>query len=310
MVKQQKFMTYLLIMIALVLLNSSKGKIPTFPAQSEEKIQYNEWLASPHARSMDTPEERERMNKTGCAHCHTAQGYWEVILEGKESSAPYEDVTGLSCIACHHTGNEPSKVGGLRVKEIKHVCTGCHDLIVESNADNLSWCPQGSILQGEGGAEFEGKDYPAGVHSMLDKNCVTCHMAPKPGGPDEAMPGGHTFRVITKGETPRQLNRNGCIQCHDWISLDWVELKQAEFKNLLEILADLLPKKSSSMENTQGHEPKFPKDPSLSKTEAMASFNYWMAVKDGTFGVHNPVYLKKLLEDSIESLKGGTHDEK
>jgi len=301
--KQQKFMIYVLLLILLVCLNSSKSKTPASPAQSGKEIQYNDWLASPHAMSMDTPEGRERMNKTGCAHCHTAQGYWEVILEGKESSAPYEDVTGLSCIACHHTENEPSKVGELRVKGIKHVCTGCHDLIVENDADNLSWCPQGSILRGEGGAEFEGKDYPTGVHSMLDKNCVTCHMAPKPVGRDEAMPGGHTFRAITKGETPRKLNRNGCVQCHDWISPEWVEMKQAEFKNLLETLADLLPKKSSSIDNAQSREPKFPKDPSLSKAEAMASFNYWMVVKDGTFGVHNPVYLKKLLEDSIESLK-------
>jgi hypothetical protein len=48
---------------------------------------------------MNEPEERERMNKTGCAHCHTAQGYWEVIIGGEESTAPYDSTDGITCDA-------------------------------------------------------------------------------------------------------------------------------------------------------------------------------------------------------------------
>ena len=40
-------------------------------------------------------EELQSMNRSGCARCHTAQGYHQVILSGGESTAPYSDPTGL-----------------------------------------------------------------------------------------------------------------------------------------------------------------------------------------------------------------------
>ena len=70
------------------ILASSSGLMSKDKADDAKKKQ---WAISAHAGSMDTPEEKERMNKTGCAHCHTAQGYWEVILAGKDSTAPYKN---------------------------------------------------------------------------------------------------------------------------------------------------------------------------------------------------------------------------
>jgi len=34
-----------------------------------------------------------------------------------------------------------------------------------------------------------------------------------------------------------------------------------------------------------------------------ASFKYYTVWKGGTYGVHNPIYIKKLLDDSINALK-------
>jgi hypothetical protein len=290
-----------LILIALCLFFFINWKTPSLTVQSKGKKQYKEWLTSPHAMSMDNPEEKVRMNKTGCAHCHTAEGYWQVILSEKKSSAPYENAKGLTCIACHLQGKDSNSVGKLRTKNVINACDGCHSLLVQNTAHELEWCPQDSILEGIGGAEFEGKDYTSGAHATLDKNCVTCHMAETPAGKNKAQVGGHTFRVMTKGEAPTKFNKNSCIQCHENISLEWVRKKQQGFKKSLDKLAGLLPKKGT--EGTQESEPKFPEDPSLNKTEKMASHNYWMILKDGTLGVHNPVYLKNLLEDSIESLE-------
>ena len=195
--------------LIIYIMSYSLLNIPLTIAQDKNKIQ-EQWKISPHAESMNTPEERKRMNKTSCAHCHTAQGYWEVILEGKKSTAPYKNAEGITCIACHVQSDELMS-GRLRAENVKDVCSGCHDILVENKADELSWCPQGSIVLGKGGAEFLGRTYPTGEHSKLDKKCVTCHMAKSF---DEALNqeiGGHTVRVITKGKSPRIFNNTGCV---------------------------------------------------------------------------------------------------
>lgn len=293
-----------------------------FPGAAEKlEIQVNEpsiqdqWAHSPHAGSMNTPEEQIKMNKTGCAHCHTAQGYWEVILEGKESTAPYENPTGLDCLACHDftpdltcKGCHGMKIDGkptetpLRAGKVENACTGCHDILVQNDTEDFSSCPQGSLLKGKGGAEFNGKTYKTGGHSKVEKNCAGCHMAASPGGKDALELGGHTFRVITKGKTPRVFNPNGCTPCHDNMTYEFVKNSQAKYKKLMETLRDLLPQKPKGTAKSPDQSPKFPKDPSLNKIEAMAAYNYYQVLKDGTYGVHNPVYIKKLLEDSIDAL--------
>ncbi len=273
---------------------------------------HDQWTLSPHAGSMDTPEEQSRMNKTGCAHCHTAQGYWEVILEGKKSTAPYDNPRGLDCLACHEfspdltcKGCHPKKKDGkptetpLRAGKVENACTGCHDILVQNDTEDFSSCPQGSLLRGEGGAEFNGNTYKTGGHSKIEKNCAGCHMAASPTG----NPGGHTFRVITKGKTPRIFNPNGCTPCHENITYEFVKESQAKYKKLLQTLRDLLPQKPKGTAKSPDQSPKFPKDPSLNKIEATAAYNYYQILKDGTYGTHNPVYIKKLLQDSINALQ-------
>lgn len=242
------------------------------------------------------------MNKTGCAHCHTAQGYWEVILNGKTSTAPYKNVTGITCIACHKAGPDGHPIGKeLRSGSIQSACTGCHNILVQNDAEDFSHCPQGDMLEGTGGDEFKGYEYSTGAHSEIPRNCVGCHMAPAPGTESALKLGGHTFRVISKGETPRRFNPNGCSDCHDDITFSWVKKKQAETRKLMETLRLLLPQKPKS-KHPRSESPRFPKDPSLNSIEAKAAYNYYTILLDGTYGVHNPVYIRQLLESSIDAL--------
>ncbi len=254
-----------------------------------------QWKASAHALSGDTSEEMISMNRTECAHCHTAQGYWEVILEGKPSSAPYEGVTGLTCIACHMEGTVKGAVGQLRATRVQDACTGCHTILVESSATNLEWCPQVAMLNGH---ETETLD-AEGPHSHLEKHCVSCHMAPASEDLDNTVAGGHTFRVMTKGSQPPVLNATGCVACHKEATVEWVEAYQTTIRMKLHALAELLPCQDKPETGTQPAEPRFPEDPALTRPQSNASFNYWMVVKDGTLGVHNPVYTKKLLDDAL-----------
>jgi hypothetical protein len=290
---------FILMLFPINLMSSSIGAEGNGPGHRD--FIKDQWTHSPHSLSMDTPEERQRMNQVGCAHCHTAQGYWHEILGKKKSAAPYQNAVGITCIACHYT-NEPQKKGAkLRAGKIANACTGCHDILVQNDEKGFSSCPQGSILKGKGGMAFADEIYPSGKHSQIEKNCVGCHMAASTKSFTQRS-GGHTFRVITKNEKYPVMNTNGCVGCHETINLEWVRNSQDRVKQQLKALANLLPHRDVKSPNPW-EEPKFPQDPSLSKIESLASYNYYTVWKDGTFGVHNPVYIKKLLAVSIKALK-------
>ena len=271
---------------------------PKYEAQESRDLIRKQWAGSLHAGSMDTPEERERMNQPGCAHCHTAQGYWREILAGEPSAAPYENASGITCEACHFPDRLQQGDAALRAGAAQRACTGCHDILVQNDEGGFSSCLQGSMLRGEGGSEFEGREYPAGPHGQIARRCVGCHMAASPEGEAGLRLGGHTFRVITKGEEPRVFNGTGCRDCHDDLALEDVRQSQAEVRELMRKLAGLLP------QNEDG-EPRFPEDPALSDTEAKAAYNYYFVLKDGTWGVHNPQYIRALLTHSLFYLGSG-----
>ena len=263
-----------------------------------------QWENSPHARSMDTPEEQARMNRTGCAHCHSAEGYQEVILAGQESTAPYAEPTGLTCQACHTPREEGVPRGALRAGTPRQACLGCHDELVINTPEELSWTSQEAVFNGTGGAQIPGREYATSKHAELEKGCVDCHMASASEGVDAGRTGGHTFWVKTKGEEPALFNPGGCTSCHGGITLERMASSQQEVSELLASLAGLLPQKPHPTE-ADATEPRYPADPSLDEVTARASYNYWLIQKDGSLGVHNPRYARALLEASIEELGGG-----
>lgn len=271
------------------------------PLQDDVKEINSQWLASPHAQSMNTAAKQKQVNQKGCAHCHTAEGYEREILGKLPSNAPYRNATGLTCTACHFSNKNKPAGGKLKAGNRQNACNGCHDSLVQNNEKEFSSCPQGSFLLGKAGLEIEGEPLPSlSPHLDEEKNCTGCHMAKAPPNISSRV-GGHTFRVTSKDEN-EVINPNGCTNCHE-INLTMLRNRQAYIKKLMKTLATLLPKRSGSPAKIKrGEEPKFPGDPSLSKTEANASFNYYQVLKDGSWGAHNPKYTKKLLQTSINSL--------
>jgi len=189
-------------------------------------------------------------------------------------------------------GTVKGTIGQLRTASVKNACTGCHDILVESDAEKLEWCPQGIMLRGHEGAGSETLE-AEGPHSTLERHCVSCHMAPASEDLDKTVAGGHTFRTMTKTNQLRVLNITGCVACHKEATVEWVEASQLKVKTRLQDLAQLLPGQNKS------DEPRFPDDPSLTRSQSRASYNYWMVVKDGTLGVHNPAFTKKLIDDAL-----------
>jgi hypothetical protein len=261
-----------------------------------------QWQNSPHAGSMDSPAEADRMNRAACARCHTAQGYHREILEGLESSAPYADAVGLTCIACHAEGEAPGQVGPIRTGSARDACRGCHDELVTNQPNSLSWCSQWGIFEAAGGVEFPGEAAEAAAHTGIESGCTGCHMAPAGEGQDPNLVGGHTFRVKTKDPLPQAFNPAGCLDCHGDMTLERITRTQSEVLELLEALSSLLPQRPDP-ERADHTVPRFPADPSLDEIQRKAAYNYWLVEKDGSLGIHNPVYTRVLLKRTIAALE-------
>ena len=281
------------ITVFIILVLSFNGNI--YSSNNSTINYHSQWQNSPHAGSCSTTEETVRMNNPGCAHCHTVQGYQEVILQGKESSAPYKNVEGLTCKACHE--NENNK---LRAGSVKEACDGCHNELATNEHDRLSWCSQFGTFLGEG-KTFSGARYRMSSHTGLENGCVDCHMAEAPDSL-ETLVGGHTFRVMTKGDSATVFNNFPCRPCHNEVGLDFFRRSQTEVKELLISLAELLPQRPSRRDSTVT-EPKYPADSTLTEIQSKASYNYYMIQRDGTFGVHNPFYVRDLLNSSIDAVE-------
>ena len=271
---------------------------PITPLDAIEK----QWARSPHAGSTDTVEERALMNREACAPCHTAQGYWEVILDGRRSSAPYENPAGLTCIACHLPAEGAAPQPGLRAGSPEQACAGCHDLTRQGDAEGSSACTQGSVLLGAG---LPGRtpDERAGGHSRVPRGCVGCHMARPPADVDDPPVGGHTFRVASNGAGPRILNAYACRCCHALMNDEIVRASQERVRALLAELAALLPKASKGQGGSPQSEPVSPGDPSLTPAQSRAASAYYMVLRDGTYGAHDPAYARGILEEAIAGLK-------
>ncbi|HKI87797.1 MAG TPA: hypothetical protein VKA38_02135, partial [Draconibacterium sp.] len=127
--------------------------------------------------------------------------------------------------------------------------------------------------------------------------CVTCHMAEAYGG----QAGGHTLWMTYDYHGHEAMNSAGCYTagCHsegeDMMAL--VEDYQTEIKGLL---AELKVKLDEAGITKPGS------DNSVSGTYsglvAGACLDYKALTEDGSDGVHNPKYVKKLLENLIDAL--------
>jgi len=264
--------------------------------------EFQEYDHAAHSRSMASGLNTESMNRgnttnrdSDCARCHTANGHVEVHIRGAQfSSAPYANPAGVTCIACHdpHAKNHPAQLR----KSVAETCGDCHS-IRPSGHSGLHNSHQGPMLKGEGGKEFPGYTYRNSAHSSIADQCVQCHMAP----PEEQYKnklGGHTFNVHWDNDTPEDrsddvLNQNGCIDCHTG-GYDVQDLHdtQDEIRALLEDLKQYLKLRPDGR-------PLFPSDASLTTTEADIHWNYYFVANDNSFGAHNYLYSKDLLNSAI-----------
>jgi hypothetical protein len=116
--------------------------------------------------------------------------------------------------------------------------------------------------------------------------------------------GGHTFRVASRGVEPRILNTYACRCCHALMNDEIVRASQERVRALLAELAALLPKASKDQGDSPQSEPAYPGDPALTPSQSRAASAYYLVLRDGTHGVHDPAYTRRVLQEAIAGLQG------
>jgi len=174
------------------------------------------------------------------------------------------------------------------------------------------------------GYHYEGQDYSIykgenNPHKTEDK-CVTCHMNRDMEAYDEnniRSIGGHTFRMRDFGEDNIPgteddiLNIAPCQQCHEGLTTFDRNGFQTQIKTLLQELGELLRERNHGFlpPNQPGKCARCHKGgtvPFLDDPDEIlehAYTNYKLILHDRSYGIHNPGYVLKLLQDSINDVK-------
>ena len=275
-----------------------------------------------------------------CARCHSHQGFVQYANTGTVAGT-ITNPTAWECTTCHglHESFEATDYA-LRLKDPVHpifdpaitmdldgnsnLCANCHqsrraEPIIDKPGDTYKitsthYGPhhgaQANVVAGVGFAEIEGSvAYPApgSATHLAQASCTGCHMAEFDNENDQ---GGHTYNPsllacnTCHGVTETDFNYGGVRSIvegqletlrDELVRLGVVEFAQEsvyelnEETGLIELVA--LPGEYVPVVGT------YP------MVQARAFFNWAGLEEDRSLGVHNPKYVKALLQNSIEALE-------
>lgn len=265
---------------------------------------------------------------SNCYKCHYTDGFIGAAASGNVESFNYPmgtpvpvDTPNVSCDICHdpHRQSTNNPVG-IRTGSAGSVCGTCHE---------KKW--QNATLRATAGEidnGFHWEDYSqyqgSGNPHLKTNGCVMCHMATDITDADPlgiARVGGHGLRMRDvgadgdPGTDDDLLNIGVCQPCHkDTDNFDIhgfqtkIKSKLTELGNLLkganhEFLPPFQPGKCATCH--RGGTLPFINE-TADEILNSAYKNYSLIVHDRSFGVHNPSYIERLLDDSIiavETLK-------
>jgi hypothetical protein len=282
-----------------------------------------EWQNSVHASGDNV----DYTNRAGldCTRCHDHQGFVDYLTSG-EVNAPYDNVSAIHCFTCHapHTNGNLSlrtqaaytlENGDVFNNGKGNLCANCHHARFDVNdiTDSVEvsefWGPhhgpQGDLINGSNGYEFEDYTYQYSAHkSAVTDACVGCHMG-QVEVHDGYKIGGHSVNMVDE-ETGSNLAVL-CAECHAGVtSYDFkanadddhdgqIEGHQTEVSGLLDSLRTLLLN-ADIIDSTDA-----PKSQTIDDADtAGALYNFLIVKEDRSKGVHNYKYIVGLLQSSIE----------
>lgn len=255
-------------------------------------MQYNEWLSSAHATSLETMLESE-FAADGCLTCHSGdytftQRILSVYDDGDLSGIPPEMPTidtatsSISCQVCHSPHTADDTEFNL-ISEPYAMCTSCHQ-----NTDLMSPLHHPVKEMFEGAAIVEGVDGVPSAHfsEAEGPRCVTCHMTSVEAGGFALA--NHTWQPIQPGEA--DAPPDSCSQCH-------TDLTSGDLQSLIsDTQADVRGRLSiawARVGSVPQAEPGSETD--LLRQRVVAALTF--VQNDGSLGVHNYAYVDTLLNE-------------
>lgn len=248
----------------------------------------------------------------GCTGCHAHEGYeqWETTAYGDWTAPDYP--TKIACRTCHEI-HETYTIDDYALKNAGafnlqalfadnyevdmgkgNQCGKCHQArprtynIAPGSDEQVEigphWGPhygtQTNIAFGKGGYEI-GEGYETNIHTHASgaDGCVTCHVSE----------GNHNF----------EPELSACVACHSSAeSFNHGDL-QTEIAGLLSQLETHLVDAGVLEVEHEGEKGHPIEGITIPNAHAGAMYNYLMIYDDGSLGLHNPKYVRTLLQNSI-----------
>lgn len=254
-----------------------------------------------------------------CAPCHSNEGYNIWVKSGWDAAvAAVETPTPPACRTCHNIhetysiddyalkGTNKFNLQGDLTDNIEvdfgkgNLCAKCHQTRErnigfdptngaggEININSSHWGPhhgpQSNTVSGKGGYNAgDQADYANTTHTHgkgISDGCVSCHASTK----------NHTFEVSV----------TACQNCHSGFTTDNITAYQEDIKFMVAELEDKLVEAGLLSVDNEGTIGSPISGQVVSNDYAGALFNYFIVYEDGSWGIHNPRYIKNLLENSI-----------
>ena len=219
------------------------------------------------------------------------------ILGMSDGTAAGQFRAGNACIWCHKSR-----------KDVTNLITATNNALTSTHWGPHEG-PQADIYSGLGGYHYAGKSYGNSSHQAFENGCVKCHM---PGIEANRGIGDHSFAArvstcttagchtqaknfdvgggksaMTAGiqELRVALNANGWLTRNE--SAPYAPLATSD-------LADIQFSLDLTMPGVTG----------LTGDQAGAVYNYLLLARGAAGGVHNPLYVRELIFDSVSSITG------
>jgi hypothetical protein len=279
------------------------------------KAKQAQYANSQHGRALSF----ER-NDAECAGCHTSQGFVARIAVGTENGMAPETVSNpapINCRTCHEihmTYTEADyalttdaavtlfTTGDVYDRGNGNLCASCHQprLAAPTGEDDVNitspfWGPhhgpQSSIFVGVSGWDVEGE--PSTHYQLISNGCPTCHMADPYGG----QSGGHAMWLAYEYHEAEVPLVSACTGCHEDATDFDIGGVQSEVEAMTAELRGLLIDAGVMDDHDQAIPGTYP------AAQAGAYFNYQLVREDSSRGVHNPDYIKGMLQAGIDALQ-------
>ncbi len=249
---------------------------------ASQNMQYNEWMQSGHARSLDSLK-NSTYAEDSCLECHSGDYRLNAQLSAateagaREGTAP-EAVTlataqeAVTCTACHTTHGETEQDYQLS-QEPYALCVSCHadDRLQEVHN------PVKAMFEGEGVVEritgVPSKHFTEGAV------CTDCHMPLTLETGATWYSGSHTMQPVFPGEAAEN-QPDSCTACHTDLSREYMQRFVEQTQS--GVLAKL--NEAQAAVETRPNTPDW----------VLAALDFVM--KDGSLGVHNFSYASSLID--------------